>query len=310
MSETTFNPDNVLLLNAKSGVVPDSQGELIIKDIISNSAVMQIGKYVDMNVNGKPVLEKKFSYLAKGVGAYWVEEGKKIQTSKPEWVPATLKAHKLGVIIPVSREYLTYSLPDFFEYVKPLVVEAFYKKFDEAVILGSGSPFDNSIDKASKNQLVEGDINYDNILALEDKLIENNFEGNSFISKVSNKTLLRGAVKNSNGVSDCLFDRNSNILDGLPVVNVFSDEMKKGTLYLLDSDYLFYGIPYNLTYEVSTDATLTTIKDNDEFINLFERELMALRCTMDVGCMIVNDKAFAKLAPKAASSDSEHSESL
>ncbi|MGT0298945.1 hypothetical protein ACV566_09630 [Staphylococcus aureus] len=32
--------------------------------------------------------KKKFTYLAKGVGAYWVSETERIQTSKPEYAQA------------------------------------------------------------------------------------------------------------------------------------------------------------------------------------------------------------------------------
>ena len=81
-------------------------------------------------------------------------------------------------------------------------------------------------------------------------------------------------------------------------VNLKSAEMEKGVLYAGDFNYLYYGIPYTLNYQVSEEATLTTITDGEgKAINLFEREMIALRATMDLGLMIANDKAFAKLAP-------------
>lgn len=43
--------------------------------------------------------------------------------------------------------------------------------------------------------MVEGGLTYDNILALEDKLAENEFEPNAFISNRKNRTELRSAAQ-------------------------------------------------------------------------------------------------------------------
>lgn len=53
---------------------------------------------------------------------------------------------KLGVILPVSREYLNYKLSDFFEEMQPKIAEAFYKKFDAAALLNKENPFPQSLD--------------------------------------------------------------------------------------------------------------------------------------------------------------------
>ena len=46
-----------------------------------------------------------------------------------------MRAFKLGVILPVTKEFLNYTYSQFFEEMKPMIAEAFYKKFDEAGIL-------------------------------------------------------------------------------------------------------------------------------------------------------------------------------
>lgn len=295
-----FNPDNVTMLHAKDGTVPQKHAELITKDIIQNSIIMQLGKYEAMDS-----LEKEFQYFAEGPGAYWVGEGQKIQTSKPKWLTAKMVAHKIGVIIPVSREYLHYSQSDFFAMMRPRIAEAFYRKFDEAGILNVDNPFPQSIEQsvATAKTKVDGAITYDNLLKLEDKLLDNDYEANAFISKAQNKSALRSATKTENGVLQQLFDNSSNTLDGLPVVNLKSKEFDKGSIYAGDFDQLYYGIPYGISYMISEEAQLSTLTNEDGSpVNLFEQELVALRATMDVGLMIVNDEAFAKLGPKASTS--------
>ena len=91
-------------------------------------------------------------------------------------------------------------------------------------------------------------------------------------------------------------------LDGLPVVDLKSDQFKKGDLYAGDFNKVFYGIPYNMSYKISEDGQLSTVQNADGSpVNLFEQELIALRVTMDVAFHIADDKAFAKLTAGSGS---------
>ncbi|MBF0845492.1 phage major capsid protein, partial [Streptococcus danieliae] len=111
--------------------IPEKHAILTIQEIMQNSKVVQLGKYEEMDG-----LEKKFDVFVKGGGAYWVDETQKIPTTKSEWKTVEMRAKKLAVILPVSDEYLEWGMSNFFEFMKPKIAEAFYKKFDEAVLLG------------------------------------------------------------------------------------------------------------------------------------------------------------------------------
>lgn len=289
----TWNPDNVTVFEHKDGSIPEKQTELILKEIMENSKVMQLAKYEEMDSK-----EKKFEYFAKGPGAYWVGEGEKIKTSKPQWLSARMVAKKLGVIIPCSREYLNYKMTDFFEKMKPKIAEAFYLKFDEAAIMNVDNPFPQSLEEAvenSGNELSASELNYDDILAMEDLLTDGDFSVNAFVSTKKNRSSLRNVKKIENSVVvETLYDRANNTLDGLPVADLKS--LEKGTLYAGDFDYMYYGIPFGMSYKISEEAQLSTLTNEDGTpVNLFEQELVALRVTMDVAFMIVKDEAFSKL---------------
>lgn len=286
----TWKDDNVTVFEQKDGSIPEKVNQLILKDIMENSKVMQLAKYEEMDSK-----EKKFEYFAKGPGAYWVGEGEKIKTSKPQWLTATMTAKKLGVIIPCSREFLNYKLSDFFEEMKPKIAEAMYKKFDEACILNTDNPFSQSVEEAVTDKTITTGITYDNILAMEDKLTDDDFEPNAFISTKKNRSTLRNVQKIENGVVvETLYDRANNTLDGMPVADLKAQP--KGTLYAGDFDYMYYGIPYGMSYKISEDAQLSTLTNEDDTpVNLFEQELVALRVTMDVAFMIVKEEAFAKI---------------
>lgn len=288
----TFNPDNVTMYEHKDGTIPEKYNTLILKEIMNGSKAMQLAKYEEMDSK-----EKKFEYFAKGPGAYWVGEGEKIQTSKAQWMQATMTAKKLGVIVPCSREFLHYKMSDFFEQMRPKIAEAFYKKFDEAAILNLENPFPQSVDESAlaAGNLISGGITYDNILAMEDALNDEDYDVNAFISTKRNRSTLRNVNKIENGVIvESLYDRGANTIDGLPVADLKG--LAKGNLYAGDFDYMYYGIPFGMSYKIDESAQLSTLKNADGTpVNLFEQELAALRVTMDVAFMIVKDEAFVKL---------------
>lgn len=289
----TFKPDNVTVLQSKNGEIPSDATLLIQQAVIANSKVMQLGKVEPMEG-----LKKSFEVFVKGGGAYWINETQKIPTAKSEFKTITMEAKKLAVILPVSNEYLNMKMPEFFEFMKDKIAEAFYKKFDEAVILGSNNPFKQSIAASvattSKNKTVA--ISYDSILGLEDALYENDIEPNAFISKVQNRTELRSAVKTVGGVSQALYDRATNTIDGVTTVDFKSEVFPKGALIAGDFDNLVYGIPQGMTFSVSDSAQLSTLSNEDGSpVNLFEQDMQALRVTMHVACMIIKDEAFASL---------------
>ncbi|MCH4444742.1 phage major capsid protein [Staphylococcus haemolyticus] len=293
-----FNPDHVMMHEHKEGELLNDFNQPILLDILQNSKIMQLGKYEDMN--GKS--EKEFTYWADKPGAYWVGEGQKIRTTKPSLVSAKMRSHKLGVIVVASREFLNYTYSQFFEAMKPQIAEQFYKKFDEAGLLNVDNPFAQSVEQSVKTSgnTVNGEINLDNVLKLEDKLLEHDVEANAFLSKTQNRTALRG-VRDEN-TNESYYDRSSNTLDGLPVVDLKSDEIKKGDLYAGDFNKMFYGIPYNMSYKISEDGQLSTVQNKDGSpVNLFEQELIALRVTMDVAFHIADDNAFAKLTADSGS---------
>lgn len=292
MKPQTFNPDHVMMHEVKEGELLNDFNQPILLNVLENSKIMQLGKFQDMA--GKS--EKEFTYWADKPGAYWVGEGQKIRTTKPSLVSAKMRSHKLGVIVVASRVFLNYTYAQFFEAMKPQIAEQFYKKFDEAGLLNIDNPFTQSVAQSvtSSGNLITGPINEDNVLKLEDVLLEHDVEANAIVSKRQNRTALR-QIRNEI-TQESIYDRSANTLDGLPVVDLKSDELKKGELYAGDFDKMFYGIPYNMSYKISEDGQLSTVQNQDGSpVNLFEQELIALRVTMDVAFHIADDKAFAKL---------------
>lgn len=295
MTVQTFNPDKVLVSEKKDGTFTKKMTDIIMKDVAENSVVMQLGQYHEMDG-----LQEKTVYVqTDGVSAYWVNETEKIKTDKPEVVPVTLKAHKLGIILVASREALNYTWEKFFEDMKPQIVEAFYTKIDEAGLLGHETPFANSVAKSAKDssQVVVGPINYENLLKLEDKLYEADINPNAFVSKIQNRSALR---ESRDGDKKTIYDKANNTIDGITTVDLKSKQFKKGDLLAGDFDSLIYGVPYNINFKISEEGQISTMKNSDGTpINLFEQEMVAVRVTMDIAVMVTKANAFARLTASA-----------
>nr|DAX63123.1 MAG TPA: Major capsid protein [Caudoviricetes sp.] len=295
MTVQTFNPDKVLVSEKKDGTFTKKMTDIIMKDVAENSVVMQLGQYHEMDG-----LQEKTVYVqTDGVSAYWVNETDKIKTDKPEVVPVSLKAHKLGIILVASREALNYTWEKFFEDMKPQIVEAFYTKIDEAGLLGHETPFANSVAKSAKDssQVVVGPINYENLLKLEDKLYEADINPNAFVSKIQNRSALR---ESRDGDKKTIYDKATNTIDGITTVDLKSKQFKKGDLLAGDFNSLIYGVPYNINFKISEEGQISTMKNQDGTpINLFEQEMVAIRVTMDIAVMVTKANAFAKLTATA-----------
>lgn len=304
VTPATFNPDNVMMHEHKEGELLNNFTKPVLREVMETSKIMQLGKYQEMDGT-----EKDFVFWADKPGAYWVGEGQKIETSKATWLEAKMRAYKLGVILPVTKEFLNYTYSDFFEAMKPMIAEAFARKFDEAGILNVGdNPFNKSIEQSvqTAGNVISGEYNEDNLLDLEALVENNDYDPNAFISKRTNRRALSSIVDSVS--NERLFEKGKgrnaiDTLDGLPVVNLKSPDYKENVIYTGDFNQLFYGIPQRIEYKIDDSSQLSTIKDgNGEPINLFERDMLALRATMHVAVHIADDKAFAKFegtpAPK------------
>ncbi|EWG12740.1 phage major capsid protein [Cytobacillus firmus] len=299
-----FNPANVLLQDAVTGAVPKEQGTLVLKEFMTQSAVTKLAKFEEMT---KP--EKEFTYLASGPGAYWVGEGEKIQTSKATWLKAKMVSKKMGVIIPVSKEFLKYSVSDFFTQMRPAISEAFAIKFDQAALFGVDSPFGAGVSVFEKAQTAGNTLALNSIGNLYDELNglmalveEADKDVDGFTTTRRFRQKLRGA-KDQNGLpifNDATGGATQQVL-GLPIgyVDSKSFDYTKALLMAADWDYTRYGIPQGMEYKISEDATLTTMVDaSGDPINLFERDMFALRVTQQVGFMTLAEDAFAALTPE------------
>lgn len=294
-----FNPDVVLLSQKKDGTFLPKQQEEVFVELKTESSVLNHGTYTHMDGQSRTL-----TYLEDTGKDYFVGEGDVIQSDKVNLVDVELRSEKIARNIIVSDEYLKFTWANFFEDVKPLIVQTFKKEIDRAVIFGtsnSDTKSINAITKELENEVL-GDINYETVVAAFDNVYESGKEPTVVISTTRNNASLRGVL---DPAGNQLYDNRLNDLDGVPVDK--NGLTPKGDLYVGDFSEVYYGIPSDIEFKVLTEATLT--EGNGEVfgepIRLGERDLIALQVTMHFASEIGDKTAFSKITPDVEEEEEE-----
>ena len=285
-----------------SGFVPVEQATEIMKDVARGSSILRLSKVSQMESD-----TKKIPVMTEGPGAYWVGEGERIQTSKAGWIYPELKAKKLAVIIPVTKEKLNDATVDVFNELKEPIAEAFYKAIDAAGFFGTNSPFAKNIMncvETSGNKITLGtnetlDLDVSDAMAL---IEEDGYDVNGFAARIGVKNSLRK-----------LRDANNNQLfvEGVNGKEFYSQPIEfsrngawdktKAELIGADWDKSLVGIREGIEYEILKEATLEGTLDADgKPISLAEQDLIAIKATMRLAYLPIKDEAFCAVVPAEA----------
>lgn len=302
-----FNPDTVLLSETLGKEITSEYiTDLFTDALVQSSKVVQLGQKVEMD--GKMV--RKGVELGELTDAYFVGEGQKIGTAKVKAKSYVLEARKLAVILPVTEEVLNYTWTDYFDSIKDKIVDLFNKKIDGAAFLGLyNNPFGANVLASAKaaNNVVSGDINLDNIYALEDTPEK---EPNAFVGHRTINRTLRSIRDDVNG-GQHVFEKPANPnatgeLDGLPYAQLQLQDGQTypaGTLLTGNFNGLVYGIPNgtNLRLKIADQATLSKVQNDGTLdsgdVHLFEQDMQALRAIFEIAVAIPNNEAFAAIQP-------------
>ncbi|CUO91689.1 Phage capsid family protein [Clostridium baratii] len=291
-----------VLKDQLKGFVPTEQAKGIMKEIARGSSVLRLSTVKPMTSD-----TKQFSVLTEGPGAYWVEEGKRIQTSKAEWIHPKMVAKKIAVIIPVTEEKLKDTTINVFEELKPDIAEAFYKAIDAACLFGTNSPFEKNIFKSAvtaENYIIDGTSTLDLDVSDTMALIEDaGLDVNGFAANNGIKNRLR-KLRDSNG--------NQLFVNGVDQKEFYNEPIEfsrngswdktKAEIIAADWSKSLVGIRDGIEYKILTEATLQGTVDSDgKPISLAEQDMVAIKATMRIGFLPIKDEAFAILATKGTS---------
>lgn len=284
MADTTFLKDNL------EGSVPVEIANEVIKNIKELATSMQIMRKVPMATD-----KKVLPTLTDTGTAYFVEEGEAIGTSLHNWNYPTLQAKKLTVIIPMTKEKLEDSILNVMTELQQGIADAFARKIDNEIFFGTGSVFETSVYKEANKQPITSTGKFNVDLSKSMALVEaNDLSVSHIVSHNGVKATLRDLV-DTNG--------NSLVLQGgatgqqifntpIAIVGNKAWDSVKAQSIIGDFSKSIIGVRDDITYEILKEATVGDL-------NLAERDLVAVKCTMRFGFNIVDPKAFALIEPKA-----------
>lgn len=294
-------PQQVVLKDQLQGFVPTEKATGIMGFVAKGSALIPQSKLEPMTAP-----TKEFTFWANTPSAYWVGEGKRIKTSVASFLTAKMEAHKIGVIIPCTKEKLNDTIINVFEEMKEPIADAIQQKVDMAGLFGIDSPFQfNLYDNAVKNSMyiVDGtngalDLDVSDVMALVE---DEGMDVTGFIAHTGIKNRLR---KLRDGDGNQLYVDGTNTREFYNVPITFakgkaSFDREKAQLFAGDWSKSLVGVYQGLEYEVLKEATLQdTLWTDGKPLSLAEQDMIALKVTARFAFLPVNEKAFAILATK------------
>lgn len=281
MSDTNFIKDNL------TGSVPTEIANEVIKNIVEESIAFNLCNHTSMTSDTKdiPVLKDTGK-------AYWVEEAGNISTSVQNWEYPTLKAKKLAVIVPVTREKLEDSVLNVMGEIKSGIKDAFVRAIDSAVFFGTDTPFDTNIfDTATNTTTLEEAGTIDEVISdAMGQIEDNDLIPNGIIAPTKAKNTLR-KLRDKDGNAIVLMGgiSGSNIYNTpiyYPASKVFNTE--KAEYLVGDFSRAIIGTREGIEYEILKEATVGGI-------NLAEKDMVAIKCRMRFGFKVIDGKAFSKI---------------
>lgn len=276
MTDTKFLKDNL------NGVVPVEISQEIIKNVIDKASILKVAKQEAMTSDTKTLPR-----LSDSGSASWVGEGEAIDTTVPKFEYPQLKAKKLAVIVPVTREKMNDSIVNVMGEVQQAIADAFAKAIDEACIFGTNSPFETNLVTAINTQKVVATDNLDSDLSNAMGLVEDNkYNCSNLLMGTTQKKVIRSLAndnKNKGAITlnsiydtDVEYVRNWDNLKALAITGDFSKAV--------------IGTREGMEYEILREATIVS---GGETINLAQRDMIAIKATIRLGFLVADPKAFS-----------------
>ena len=281
-----------------AALIPEEVSREIIQAVPEASAVMRLARRLP-NMSRK---QRRMPVLSGLTTAYFLSgDTDRKQTTEASWENKYINAEELAVIVPIPEAVLDDVDYDVWSEIRPNIVEAFGKAFDQAVLLGTNAPDDwpddlvtGATSASHTITLGTGADIYDDIMSeggVIAKVEEDGFGVTGHVAALTMRAKLRG-LRDDNGVP--IFNRTVQAasmyeLDGAPVEFPRNGSMDAATALMFTGDWtqLVYAMRQDITYKVLTEAV---IQDGSGTIvyNLAQQDMVALRAVMRLGWQLPN----------------------
>jgi HK97 family phage major capsid protein len=222
--------------------------------------------------------------------AYWVSGDNGLKgTSKMAWDKKYIYAEEIAVVVPIPESVLADADYDIIGQAKPRIIEAFYKKIDEAIISGKNKParfrddLVTSITSAGNTVSATGTL-YEQISNAMGKVEEDGYDVNGIVGGVGLKKAFR----------DGFVDKNGQPLNASEVteisrsfVNNGAWDKTKAKFIVGDFTQAVYSYRSDIEFKLFDSGVVTDAEGNIIY-NLMQQDMVALRCTLRMGWELPN----------------------
>ncbi len=291
-------------INNTSITLPTSVSDEIWAKTLEASTVMQLAQRIELPGNGLTI-----PVITGEPTAAWVNETDNKPVSKHTLETKEMKSYTLAIIEPFSNQFRDNKAALFDELVGRLPY-AIGKKFDETVMFGDapGTGFDTL--KGVTNHVDASTKTYDAFVDAIGKVADADGDLNAWVLSPQAKTLL---LKTKDTTNRPLFINNAQT-DGsvghvLSVPAYFTKAAHKAAVtsgnkaaevigFGGDWGAARYGVVKDINISISDQATLT---DGSKTLNLWQRNMFAVRCEFEVGFVVRDKSDFVRIDNGTAS---------
>lgn len=304
--------NNIITRSEAASLIPEDVASEIIQSVPQSSVIMQLARKLPnlpRRVQRMPMLSVlPQAYFVAETGGYSGSGPEVKQTSEVNWADTFLYAEELAVIIPIPENVLSDSDYDIWGEVRPRLVEAFGKKFDETVLFaGLGSytkptdwpngivkqAFDagNYVTAGTGADLYDDLLGSDTVTGVWGAVEEDGYNVTGAIGAMSMMRRIR-SVRGSDGSPIFTMDptsafsyRVNGVQSAFPANGAF--DPAQALLVAGDWNQLYFAMRQDITFKILDQAVLTNSAGAIQY-NLPQQDMVALRAVMRLGWVCPN----------------------
>jgi HK97 family phage major capsid protein len=269
---------------------PDVSGE-IWANAQEQSAVMQLARQVSLPGSGVTI-----PVITGDAEADWVAETDEKPVDRPTVGRKDMTPYKLAVIVPFSNEFRR-DLPGLYGELARRIPNALSKKFD-ATVFGDTAPGSNFDTLGGVDTVDIGGDTYAGLVAADAAVAAGGGQLNGWALSPQARGLLLGSVDGFGRplfISNIQGDSNVPRLLGAPVYQttaVYEAGTPNRIGFAGDWSSALYGTVEGVQVSISDTATIT---DGAETLNLWQRNMFAVRAEVEIGFVVRDEDHFVAL---------------
>lgn len=267
-------------VNTSTIALPTDVSDVIIQKMQEESAVMKLATKITL-----PGLGTTIPVITGDPEAGWVAETDKKPVSRPGLSKKVMQAYTLAVIVPFSNQFRD-NVPALYKAIVERLPRAIAQKFDSTVFHGTapGSNFDTFANATAQSL---GSDAYAALVSADADIASNGGMTNGFVLSAQAK----GELLRATDTTGRPIFINSVAEGAIPMIlgnpTVYSKAAYKAVSsgndvlgIAGDWSQAMYGVAKDFNISISEQASIT---DGDTVLNLWERNMFAVRAEIEVG---------------------------